>query len=76
MLLIQDGINKAMEKNQCDLRQVKNKYVDKEYIHVPYVSTFNPNNPESFGIIKQNQNILERSDIMEPVLKQKPLFKG
>ena len=74
ILLIQNGINKAMEKNQCDLRQVKNKNVDKEYI--PYVSTFNPNNPDLFGIIKQNQHILERSDIMESVLKQKPLLKS
>ena len=63
-----------MGKNQCDLRQVKNKNVDKEYI--PYVSTFNPNNPELFGIIKQNQHILERSYIMESVLKQKPLLKS
>ena len=30
ILLIQDRINKAMEKNQCDLRQVKNKNRDKK----------------------------------------------
>ena len=57
ILLIQDRINKAIEKNQCDLRQVK-KNVDKEYI--PSVSTFNPNNPEVFGVIKQSQHILEK----------------
>ena len=53
---------------------MKNKNVDKEYI--PYVSPFNPNNPEVFGVIKQNQQILERRDIMESVLKQKPLLKS
>lgn len=32
ILLIQDRINKAIEKNQCDLRQVKNKTRDKKKI--------------------------------------------
>ena len=74
ILLIQDGINKAMKKPSMRSPAGENKNENKEYIH--YVSTFNPNNPEVLGVIKQNQHILEKRNIMESVLKPKPLSKS
>ena len=43
LLLIQDGINKALQKTKEELRTVKEK---NKTSNVPFVSTFNPNNPE------------------------------
>ena len=44
ILLIQDGINIAMEKDTHELRRMKDKSNKNEML--PFVSTFNPNNPE------------------------------
>ena len=39
---------------------MKDKNGNKE--NMSFVSTFNPNNPEVFGVIKQTKHILEKSD--------------
>ena len=74
ILLIQDGISKAMEKDTYELRKVKDKSNKNKMLL--FVSTFNPNNPEVFGIIQQNKHILEKSDIMKAALKEKPLWRA
>ena len=41
---------------------------------IPFVSTYNPNNPEMFRIIEENQHILERSDTMKEIMNSKEIF--
>ena len=73
-LLINDGIEKAMEKDIKELRQVKEKLNQNQII--PFVSTFNPQNPELFSVIKQNEHILEESDTMKSILEKTPFLKS
>ena len=53
--VIDAGIQRAMNLNRSELRQVRQ---NPENNVVTYVSTFNPKNPELFGAILQNLNIL------------------
>ena len=73
ILLINDGIEKTMEKDIKELRQVKEKLNQNQII--PFVSTFNPQNPELFSVIKQNVHILEKSDTMKSILEKTPFLK-
>ena len=75
ILLINDGIEKAMEKDIKELRQVKEKLNQNQIIST-FVSTFNPQNPELFSVIKQNEHILEESDTMKSILEKTPFLKG
>ena len=66
--LVEDDINKALSKSQNDLRNYRPKSDETVF---PFVSTYNPNNPEMFRIIKENQHILERSDTMKEIMNSK-----
>ena len=72
LLLIQDGISKALQKTKEELRNVKEKNKQR---NIPFVTTFNPNNPELFGIISQNRRILGKSKVIKSIKKQTPLLK-
>ena len=73
LLLIQDGINKALQKTKEELRTVKEK---NKTSNIPFVSTFNPNNTELFGIINQNKRIIEKSKVMITIITKNPLLKS
>ena len=53
--LIESGINKALNIPRDTLMQVK---THSKVNTIPYVSTFNPNNTEMFGIFTNNLHIL------------------
>ena len=46
------------------------------YIYVTYVSTFNPKNPELFGAILQNLNILHEDQNMNAILQANTIIKS
>lgn len=71
--LITDGIDKALNQDQRVLRQVNAK---PNTGIIPFVSTFNPNNPEMFNFMKQNVPILKCSSRMKSVLDATPLLKS
>ena len=50
-----------MQLNRETFRTVKEK-VQKDIHVIPFVSTFNPKNPEVFNIINQNLPICGRTD--------------
>ena len=60
------GINKALKIPQNELRNVKEQ--EKKKI-LPFISTFNPNNPKALPIIKQTLENLKTSDKMRNALK-------
>ena len=43
---------------------------------LPYVSTFNPNNTEMFGIFKNNMNILTNDQTMREALSTSKIIKS
>ena len=65
--MIKAGINKALKIPQNELRNVKEK--EKKKI-LPFISTFNPNNPKAWPIIKQTLENLKTSDRMRNALKK------
>ena len=69
ILLVNDGIEKAMEKDIKELRQVKEKLNQNQII--PFVNIY-PQNPELFSVIKQNEHIQEESDTMKSILEKHP----
>lgn len=69
--LIETGIKKAREIPQQVLRQQKENN-QKEII--PFISTFNPNNPKVFPIIKQSFNNFKYSKTLENVFRNKTLI--
>ena len=52
--IIKAGVNKALKIPQSELRNVK-KQEEKKIL--PFISTFNPNNPEALPIIKKTLQI-------------------
>ena len=65
--IIKAGINKALKIPQNELRNVKEQ--EKKKI-LPFMSTFNPDNPKAFPIIKQTLENLKTSDRMRNALKK------
>ena len=61
-----------MNLNRSELRQVRQ---NPENNVVTYVSTFNPKNPELFGAILQNLNILREDLKMNDIYRQILLLK-
>ena len=69
--LIDTGIKKAKDIPQHILRKQKERG-NKEII--PFISTFNPNNPKVFPIIKQSFNNFKYSKTLENVFRNKTLI--
>ena len=65
--IIKAGINKALKIPQNELRNVKEQ--EKKKI-LPFISTFNPNNPKALPGIKQTLENLKTSDRMRNALKK------
>ena len=65
--IIKAGINKALKIPQSELRNVK-KQEEKKIL--PFISTFNPNNPKALPIIKQTLENLKTSDRMRNALEK------
>ncbi|MCG7879609.1 MAG: GIY-YIG nuclease family protein [Candidatus Thiodiazotropha endolucinida] len=71
--IIEHGINRAMSLDKAVLRTVKEKSEDKI---IPYVSTYNPKDPELFNVIRDNVPILEEDDKMRRILTKYKLIKS
>ena len=65
--IIKAVINKALKIPQNELGNVKEQ--EKKKI-LPFISTFNPNNPKALPIIKQTLENLKTSDRMRKALKK------
>ena len=71
--VIDAGIQRAMNLNRSELRQVRQ---NPENNVVTYVSTFNPKNPELFGAILQKLNILREDQKMNDILQANTIIKS
>ena len=71
--VIDAGIQRALNLNRSELRQVRQNPEDNV---VTYVSTFNPKNPELFGAILQNLNILHEDQKMKAILQANTIIKS
>ena len=58
--IITNGIKKTLEIPQNELRKPKGQQTDEV---VPFVSTFNPNNPTEYNAIKNSVEVLKRSNV-------------
>ena len=67
------GIHKAMNLNRQTLKIIKDKI--QENI-IPFVSTFNPKNPEVFNIINQNLPILHEDRQMKELYSKYKFIKS
>ena len=65
--IIKAGISKALNIPQNELRNVKEQ---EEKKILPFISTFNPNNPKALPIIKQTLENLKTLDQMRNALKK------
>ena len=70
---IEHGVQKAMSLDKNVLRTVTAK--GKENI-VPYVSTFNPRDPEMFRLIMDNMPILQPDEKMRNILSNYKIIKS
>ena len=64
--IIKEGINKALEIRQNELRNVKEKEKNKI---LPFILTFHPHNPKALPIIKPTLENLKTSDRRRNTLK-------
>lgn len=71
--IINHGLEKVMSLNRDLLRTVKQKTVEPI---IPYVSTFNPNDPEMFNVIMNNKPILEEDEKMGSILSRYKFIKS
>ena len=60
-LLIKQGLQKALSIPQKDLR--KSKWPSNENI-LPFITTFNPNNPNIYSTIKSSVNCLKNNNVL------------
>ena len=56
-----------------DLRVVREKQNENL---IPFVSTFNPPNPEMFNTIRQNLPILHEDETMKEIMQNYPIIKS
>lgn len=72
--LINAGIEKARSLNRNELlKEIDNKRDNKT---IPYVSTFNPRNPEIYSQLRNDINILQRDSHMKTVLEDFTVIKS
>ena len=72
--LIEDSIRKVKALNRKDLLKTKETKHDNSLI--PYVTTFNPHNPEVFPEIKNNKSLLLRDERMKAIFSRKCFLKS
>ena len=73
-VLINDSIRKIKSLNGADLlRETMN---DKENSLIPYVTTFNPHNPEIYPELRYNKAILLRDEILKTLFSKKSFLKS
>ena len=72
--LINDAIEKAETLNRNEILR-ENSRKNKEEV-IAYVSTFNPRDPELFGKIREDINILKRDNVMKEVLSKYKIIKS
>ena len=73
--LIDDSIRKIKSLNRADLLR-ENKKNDKENSLIPYVTTFNPHNPETYPEIRHNKAILLRDERLKTLFSKKTFLKS
>ena len=61
------GLEKAMALDKDRLRTVQSRT---EESIIPYVSTYNPNDPEMFHVIIDNEPILQEDEKMRNILSR------
>ena len=71
--IVEKGLQKAMSLDKNLLRTVATK--DKEHI-VPYVSTYNPRDPEIFKAITENMPILQEDETMREILSNYKIIRS
>lgn len=72
--LIEDSIRKIKYFKRSDL--LKEKVIDSEKNKIPYVTTFNPHNPELYPEIRHNKSILLRDERMKTIFSKKIFLKS
>ena len=72
--LIEDAIEKVKLLDRTCLLKKAGK--SKESHIIPYVTTFNPYNPEIFYEIRQHKHILHRNDDLHKIFKDKIFLKS
>ena len=72
--LITKGIDKAKSLTKVELRNQQRSPKNKDVI--PFVSTFNPKNPEIFTMIHSSLPILKTDIRMNKILQQKQIIKS
>ena len=71
--VIDDGMRKARQMSRTELLKPKEKHAEDI---IPYVSTFNPRNPELFTTIRQNLPILYADETMSDALQNTKFIKS
>lgn len=71
--LIENGIKEAMKIRQEDLRKVKIR--DDQKV-LPFISTFNPNNPDIFNQIRTNISILDEDNSLKETFEKYNLIRS
>ena len=72
--LIDDSIRKIKALNRPDLLKTKETVQDSNLI--PYVTTFNPHNPEVYPDIEKNKSLLLKEERMKTIFSSKIFLKS
>ena len=72
--IIKDAIKRAENLDRSSL--LNNQKTTKEKDVIPYVTTYNPNNPNIFPAIINNTAILKNDERMEKILKRKTIINS
>ena len=72
--LIDDSIRKIKALNRPDLLKTKETIQDSNLI--PYVTTFNPHNPEVYPDIEKNKSLLLKEEKMKTIFSSKSFLKS
>ena len=73
---IEDSIQKIQSLKRKDLLKTYETSKDEENNKIPYVTTFNPHNPEIFPEILKNKSLLLRNDRMKSIYANKTILKS
>ena len=72
--IIDNGIQKAKSIGKDKLRQQKQHSEEKEVI--PFISTFNPKNPDVFTLIQENIPLLKTDERMNKIIHRSKFIKS
>ena len=74
--LIEDSIQKIKTLKRQDLFEKPNEPKQYDNNLIPYVTTFNPHNPEIFPELRHNKSILLRNDRLKSMFKHNTFLKS